>query len=507
MPHTRPNFVNFPMLAAKYVAAFIFTAIFFSSDVLAQLPETSGSPQFRVGERLMYVLSTERYPNAGFGEMSVVSRGRLGTRDVFELAAKFKTVDLFSATGFLADESFTTFVATDTGMPLYVKRANNAVGLPRERVESYLETPANGFDVLSLIYRLRGSFGGGSSVLLDNGRSFAITILPAGIESVTTDAGTFETTVLTVQSEYLKEIGVSDLRINIDNGPNRLPVLIRAKMQPGEIKATLASVQVNSPDPVTPLPTPAATPQPVPTPIGTPTPEVYVENQPLSDELPFDLGERLEYRVTYGVQRAGKVIFDVKERKQFNGIDSLLLTATVTESNPPSTAFLTGDRISAQVDPLTLLPRQTEIAFRGPLAAFSQTAIFDERTSSVSFGGANRADIPFGTHSILSLLYAMRSFKLNPTTDATNPVNDTRVSVFWSNQAYVFVLRPTSAEHITLDGKKVPVIIANITTGDSQLDQLQPKVWLTGDAVRVPVKFTLGQYQFDLESSSIIPPK
>jgi hypothetical protein len=53
----------------------------------------------------------------------------------------------------------------------------------------------------------------------------------------------------------------------------------------------------------------------------------------------------------------------------------------------------------------------------------------------------------------------------------------------------------------------MPVIIANITTGDSQLDQLAPKVWLTADGRRVPVKFTLGQYQFDLENSSVIPPR
>lgn len=500
MPHTRPNFVKFSTLAA-----FVVLVACMSSLAVGQAAETGSATQFRVGERLTYVLSTVRYPNAGFGEMSVVSRGRLGTRDVFELAAKFKTVDLFSATGFLADESFTTFVATDTGMPLFVKRTNYAAGSPKERVDSYLETPANGFDLLSLIYRLRGSFDGGSSVLLDNGRSFAITFQPAGVESVTSDAGTFETTILTVQSDYFKEIGVSDLRINIDNGVNRLPILIRAKMKASEIKATLASVQVNLPEPAaTPLPT--ETPRPVPTPTAMPTPEVYVDNRPLSEELAFVLGERLEYRVTYGAQRAGKVVFDAKERKQFNGVDSLLLTASVSEANPPSTAFLTGDKISAQVDPLTLLPRQSEIAFRGPLAAFSQIAIFDERSSSVSFGGS-KTDVPVGTHSVLSLLYAMRSFKLKPTTDSTNPVNDTRVSVFWANRAYIFVLRPTAAEHTTLDGKKVPVIVANITTGDSQLDQLQPKVWLSADGRRVPVRFTLGQYQFDLENSSIIPPK
>jgi hypothetical protein len=308
MPHTRPNFVKFSTLVVFVVAVACLVSL-----AIGQTAETGGATQFRVGERLTYVLSTERYPNAGFGEMSVVSRGRLGTRDVFELAAKFKTVGLFSATGFLADESFTTFVSVDTGMPAYVKRTNYAAGSPKERTDSYLETPANGFDLLSLIYRLRGLLDGGSSVLLDNGRSFAITFQPAGVESITCDAGTFETTIMTVQSDYFKEMGVSDLRINIDNGANRLPVLIRAKMETGKIKATLASVQVNSPEPVA-TPTPSETPRPIPTPTALPTPEVYVDNRPLSEELAFVLGERLEYRVTYGAQRAAKIVFDAKER-------------------------------------------------------------------------------------------------------------------------------------------------------------------------------------------------
>jgi hypothetical protein len=133
--------------------------------------------------------------------------------------------------------------------------------------------------------------------------------------------------------------------------------------------------------------------------------------------------------------------------------------------------------------------------------------MFDAGSGKVTVGGPNPTDVPVGTHSVLSLFYAMRSFKLNPTTDTTNPVNDTRVSVFWLNRALIFVIRPTTAEHTTLDGRKVPVIIANITTGDAQLDQLAPKVWLTADGKRVPLKFTLGQYQFDLENSSVVAPK
>lgn len=489
------------------ISRFIFASVVAIFSVVAAFTQTVEIPQFRVGERITYALSTERYPNAGFAELSVVSRGRLGNRDAIELSAKFKTVDLFSATGFLADEAISTFISPDSGMPLYVKRTNFATGLPRESTYSYFENAASGFDLLSLIYRLRGNFAGGSSILLENGKSYTVTFAAAGAESVSTAAGNFETTILSVQSDYLTELGVSDLRINIETSGYRVPVMFRAKMQSGEMKATVSTVQ-NTPEPVgTPLPVVIETPRPLPTPIETPTPEVYVDNRPLSEDLPFVLGERLEYRVTYGAQRAGKIVFEVNERKMFNGVDSLLLSAAVSVSNPPNTAFIVGDKITTQVDPVTLFPRQATIAFGGALAAFSQSASFDAQSSSVTFGGANRVDVPVGTHSVLSLIYAMRSFKLNPTSDSTNPVNDTRVSVFWSNNASVFVLRPLAAEITTLDGRKVPVIIANITTNDTVLDQLAPKVWLSLDARRVPLKFSLGQYQFDLETASTVTPK
>lgn len=510
-PSTPENLMNtFPDSFRRVILRFVFAfaaASFAVVGTLAQAVETVEVSQFKVGERITYNLSTKRYPNAGFAELSVVSRGRLGNREAIELAAKFKTIDLFSATGFLADETISTFVAPETGMPLYVKRTNFATGLPRESTYSFLESPASGFDLLSLIYRLRGSFVGGSSILLENGKSYTVTFAAAGAESVMTAAGNFETTILTVQSDYLTELGVSDLRINIETGGNRVPVMFRAKMQSGEMKATVSTI-LNTPEPVgTPLPVPIETPRPLPTPLATPTPEVYVDNRPLSEELAFALGERLEYRVTYGAQRAGKIVFEAKERKMFNGVDSLLLSAAVSVSNPPNTAFIVGDKITAQVDPVTLFPRQATIAFGGALAAFSQSASFDELSSSVTLGGANRVDIPVGTHSVLSLIYAMRSFKLNPTNDSTNPVNDTRVSVFWSNKANIFVLRPVAAEITTLDGRKVPVIIANITTNDPVLDQLAPKVWLSLDARRVPLKFSLGQYQFDLETASTVTPK
>jgi hypothetical protein len=111
-------------------------------------------------------------------------------------------------------------------------------------------------------------------------------------------------------------------------------------------------------------------------------------------------------------------------------------------------------------------------------------------------------DAPVGTHSILSLIYAMRSFNLRPSKDPNNPVNDTRVAVFWDDRVHIFTLRPVNAETILLGGEKVNAQLITVITGDPQLDLLALKVWLSTDGRRVPLRFSVGTFQADLTSVS-----
>ena len=118
-------------------------------------------------------------------------------------------------------------------------------------------------------------------------------------------------------------------------------------------------------------------------------------------------------------------------------------------------------------------------------------------------------DIPIGTHNILSLAFAIRSFNLKPSLVAKNPVNDTRVAVLIGANTSVFILRPSNAETLTLNGEKISVQAISITTGNPQVDalNLQPRIWLSNDERRLPIRLMMGSYQADLVSQKIIPPK
>ena len=193
----------------------------------------------------------------------------------------------------------------------------------------------------------------------------------------------------------------------------------------------------------------------------------------------------------------GIVQLQAKERKQVAGQDSLLLTATVTGTDTPQTVFQLSDSIQAQVNPESLAPRQIELKLSGALSRFNQQTTFDQRRGLATSSKGSQAEIPVGTHSILSLAYAIRSFNLKPSKDLTNPVNDTRVAVFLDDKAYVFTLRPSDADLINLQGEKVSAQLISVSTGNPAIDQYGLRLWLSNDKKRLPLRLTFGTYQAD----------
>jgi hypothetical protein len=460
---------------------------------------------FRIGERLTYTVTIGRLPNAAYAELYCVSRGRLGEKDAIELRAKFRTLDLASATFHLIDESRTTFVNPSTGVPLFTSVTQNTFGLPKETTQSFLQAPTPHFDLLTMIYKLRQSGGTGAVTMQDGEKVYSVTFLPGGIEKQKTDAGEFETAVVSVQSEYFAERAMTDVRVYLSNDEAKVPVVVSFGTSKGKLRAALASAQMIEPEVATsPTPVPIRTPLPERTPKPPPTPEPYVANQELSNEIAFDLGERLDYRVTFGGQQVAAMHLHAKERKQVNGLDSLLLEATFTNLQAGS-PFAGGDFVRAYVSPDTLAPQQFETRFAGALRPYSGTLKF-EREGSLVVAGPNRIDSPVGTHSILSLLYAARSFNLKPSRDLNNPINDTRVAVFWESQPYIFTLRPSQPEILTIDGKQVPAQLVTVSTKNPTLDQLNIRIWLGMDDSRVPVRFAVGAYQADLVSATKVAP-
>ncbi|HVE59334.1 MAG TPA: DUF3108 domain-containing protein [Pyrinomonadaceae bacterium] len=502
-------FKNFTLVC---LVIFLGAAAFFalkgvSAQTLEKTENLSPTP-FRVGEKLTYTVSFGRYKNAGFAEIYVVSRGKIDGKDAIELHSKFKTNELVSAAFYLLDESRTTFAAADSGLPLYIRKTSNAGVAPQETINNFLTVPTQNFDLLTLVYRLRNAGGAGSFLLQEDEKNYSVTAQTTVTERVKTDIGDFETTVSTVQSEYFTEKGFKDFRVNFSTNEQKIPVSVRFKTSKGEFQALLASVQMIEPEVENqPTPTPTPTPVPVLTPTPVPTPTPSLDNQPLSSNLPFVLGETLEYKITTNNQNVGTFLLQAKERRTIDKKDVLFLEAKVSKTERGFGIFNVGDSINAQVNAESLTPYQFEVRFTGTLSSFNQAARFDQERGFAIFDGTNQAQIPLNTHSLLSLIYAVRSFNLKPSKDTKNPVNDTRVSVFYGSQFYVFTLRPFDTEVINMNGEKVPAQMITVITQNPQLDALNLKIWLSNNEKRTPLRFAIGGYQADLVSEKVIQPK
>lgn len=496
------------ILVGTVTASTLFLALglglYFASHISAQsTPFVTGSSIFRVGEKLTYNISFGKIPNAGYAETQVVSRGKISGKDAVEIRGKVKTLDLVSAAFFMVDESRTVFAAPDTGLPHYIISSSNDSALPKETITNYLGQPASNFDLLTFIYKVRESGGVGTFSLFEGEQLFTTSFQGIVAEKVKTDAGDFDTTVSTVQSDFLTANGIKELKINFSSDEFRIPVLMRLKIARGDLRIQLSAIALPEPEVPTPTPTPTlgVVVKPVLTPTPSPTPVQYLDNQPLMPELGFQIGEVLDYRISIGGKPIGMLTLNARERKLFEQVDSLLLTATVTGVESQSGLLRLGDAANAQVDPDTLTPMRIESKFASTLAGLSQIVSFDKRTGVISFGGKQSIDAPIGTHSFVSLIFAMRSFNLKPSKDPANPVNDTRVAVFWESKSYVFTLRPSNPEEITINGEKVSAQLITIKTGNKDLDALSVKVWLSTER-RVPLRFTAGAYEAEFISQT-----
>jgi hypothetical protein len=464
--------------------------------LFAQAGAEPSSGSFPVGEKLTYTVSFSNFPTAAYGETYVMSVGRYGNRDAVYLQGKFRTNDLVNAAFFTIDETRQTLVASDTGLPLLSKKIFNENGMGREKVYDYKGTSA-GYDWLSAIYHLRFSKEATGSMTIQEGDGAAIQAVFKQIANghIKTAAGEFDVVTYDIQNPTFPE-----LQISFSNDEQRFPIRLAYKHPKGKFIADLASIQDLSPD--TDI---AVNPQPRPTPPVTApsvkpkfTPTPYQNNQPLGDDLPFSLGETLSYKLTKTGSTApfGTMTVQAKDRRQYNGRDSLLLTAGFQTGDPG--VFNSADIIRSYVDPETLLPSRTEINFKGPLSQFNQNLTFDQANGKLNDSRASVVEIPVGTHDLLSLAYAIRSFNLRDAKPSKGPGVDTRVAVYTVDGPVILTILPQPEEMIDYQGQKsaTQVVFANI-------GQTQVKLWLSKDPGRLPLRLNIVSSTFSFTADLI----
>src|SRR5712692_3885985 len=493
-----------------------------------QKSDASQSPvnaaAYRVGERLTYNVSFSQFVSAAHVELFVAGRGTFFNREGIQLRAHAETSGVVNVAVVAVTYDYTTYVDPATGLPFRAQQLvreadrtfdsasdyNQPAGISALPAQAGTGVSPGTYDLLSALYRVR-------ALPLVDGASYFITVRNAGDEYqaevkvtghqvIKTGVGSFSTVITRLNVKGGHE---ENIRIYFSDDERHVPVLVTAKQQYGEIRAELVAsefVAPPKPSPAKALPTPPPTTAPDLRVPGTPqrtaggnqsSPASAEGGDTLPPDLPFKVGEQLNYQVylANGAQPVGTISFAVRARGRYFNLNGLFFSASAQTSGALARAFPVGDQVNSYVDPATLLPFRTELSMSEGKHRTNRSYNLDQNRGAAVSDSRERIDIPVGTHDLVSLVYAIRTFSLTP------PKRNA-ISIMATARPRTLFITSLRREMIEVSGQSISAIQLSLTTDDPQADKLQMRMWVGDDTRHLPLRFTavteLGPVRADL---------
>jgi hypothetical protein len=483
---------------------------------------------YRVGERLTYNVSFSNFINAAHIEIFIARGGTFFDRPGLEMRAHIETTEVVNVALYSINNDYTTWIDPATGIPFRSTQVIREGGRTSDTVSEYNapvgtdaipdklrlgEFPGR-FDFLSVIYRLRALPLQERATyyfnVVYNQIEYKVQMKVVGRELVKTKLGSFNTIITEIRTSADTDFNDYKVRAYFSDDERHVPVLITARHKVGAIRAELAGSELPESAPQAGLPTGpiATTPTPLPTPaIPTrrPTPQptpgassttATASTAPLSG-LPFNVGEQLNFNfyLANSPQSVGTATFQVRARSRYFGRDGLLLAFRGQTSGTLQRLFTANDQINSYVDPATLVPFRTELNLQEGRRRTNETLTIDQERGAVTTDKGTRVEIPVGTHDLISVFYALRSFNLAPP-------RRTAVSLLINNRPLTLFITALKRETIELGNQKVPAVQLSLTTDDPQPDRYGLRLWVSDDRRRLPLRITattqLGAVRADL---------
>ncbi len=486
------------------------------------------STPYVVGEKLSYNVSFSNFPTAAHVELLVAGRGQFSGREGVELRAHVETIGVVSAALYSINNDYVTFVDPSTGLP-YRAQQTIREGARTENVTSDLNVVVGAatmpstqlagspgaFDFVSALYRLRAlplSQGAVYAINVQNGaRIFNAELRVTGRELIKTNVGSSNSIVTQIRVRGDSTADDYRIRIYFTDDERHIPVLITARLRSGEIRAELASSEIlpatapplaadgtllaQAPPQTTTAPLPGVAPATSP---ATNPPLNVATSLPV---LPFKVGEELNFNffLGNGAQPVGAASFRVRARASYFNRDGLLLASSLRSAGAMQGLFQVNDQINSYVDAATLRPFRTELNLIEGKRQDKWVISLDQNGGSALFDDGTRVEVPVGTHDILSVFYALRSFDLTPSKRTT-------VSLLINKRPRLLHIDALRRANIQLGGKQIEAVELSLKTNDPQGDQLALRLWVSTDRRRLPLRLTaqtpLGPVRADL---AIIP--
>ncbi len=227
-----------------------------SSDRQAAKVETP----FIVGERLEYEVSWSSFIVAGELVLETKERREFDGVDAYHVSALAQSVGLVNLTVLKVKDHYDSFINAATFQPFRAeknsrrgkKRAQGSIVLDQKNSKATLEDgrsieiPQSTYDLASLLYAIRMMDLTPDHLrqftLIEDGKLYNLTAQVEGREKIITRTGKYDTVIISTRTASgSKEKDPYKLKIYMTSDAARLPVLIRAEPNWGEIKVELIS--------------------------------------------------------------------------------------------------------------------------------------------------------------------------------------------------------------------------------------------------------------------------
>lgn len=463
-------------------------------------PHLFSQSPYLVGERLTYNVSFSNFPDAAHVEVEVMSRGMHFGREAIQLRAHVETNGVINVALFAINTDYTTYVDPATGLPFRVEESARDAIKSADSVQDFNQPAGNeaippkqkGFpgtyDFISAFYRARAlplAAGGVYDLTVrGQGADYQAELKVVGHDTIRTNVGSFQAIVTEVKTSGSP---LKNLKIYFSDDERHVPVLMTARVRSGDLTAELAGSELIKPPAETPTPKPAiiADPKPVAVPLA------------LSENLPFKIGEQLNYQVFIGSNNTpmGSASFQVRGHQRYFDHDGVFLSATAQTTGAAASLFVARDQIESYVDPKAFLPFRTVMNLVEGRRRLNQTLTVNQDQGVATSDAGARIEIPVGTHDYLSFFYVLRTFNFAAKKRQA-------LAVLVENKPKTLFIEAQDKQVIQLGNQRIPAIGLSITTDDPEPDKYQLRLWVSDDHQRLPLRLTcstkLGPLRADL---------
>ncbi len=456
---------------------------------------------YRIGERLTYNVNYSKFVSAAHIELVVAGRDKFFGHEGIQLKAHVETKGVVNVALLSINNDYTTYVFPESGLPYRAQHVVRQSGRTTEASVDYDQTAAPArlnsgetsgtLDLLSAVYRVRAMpLAPGASyytTVKNESEEYRAQIKVDGREMIKTSVGSFDAIATHVN---MKSGPDYDITAYFSDDEWHIPILVNARYRGSDIQIELAASVVTPPQRTTPARTVVVPTTPTP----TPAPNTTQNLAPL--DLPFKVGEQLNYRVYLGKSATpiGSLNFEIKTRGRFFNRDGLQIIGSVqTDAGAP---IAIKDQITTYVDPTTLLPFRTEINFAEARWRHTKNYNIDQdRGAATTEAPRERVEIPVGTHDLVSAFYALRTFDLTPKKSDS-------ISAMAIHRPRTLTVTTLQREMLDLGGQKIAAIMLQLTSDEPQRDRLQIRIWVGDDARHLPLRIAavtdLGAVHADL---------